>query len=135
MEVWEDINNMKNCPIEIALNYLGKKWTMQIIRDLFKEKKRFSDFLESNPQISTKMLSLRLKELQESDLIKKTIVSTTPVMIEYSLTKKGKALNRVLFELAKFSIKNYTNEVYHNKPKSLKSDIMNLKDFFNANQH
>ena len=135
MEVWEDLENMKNCPIEIALNYLGKKWTMQIIRDLFKGKKRFSDFLESNPQISTKMLSLRLKELQNSDLIKKTIVSTTPVAIEYSLSQKGKALNRVLFELAEFSIKNYPNEVYHNNPKSIKSDIMNLKDFFNAKKH
>ncbi|TKJ20896.1 MAG: transcriptional regulator [Promethearchaeota archaeon Loki_b32] len=135
MEVWEDLNNMKNCPIEIALNYLGKKWTMQIIRDLFKGKKRFSHFLITNPQISTKMLSIRLKELQESDLIKKTIVTTTPIVIEYSLTKKGLALNKILFELAKFSLRNYPGEVYHNKPKSIKSDIMNLKDFFNANQH
>ena len=135
MEVWEDLNNMKNCPIEVALNYLGKKWTIQIIRDLFKGKKRFSDFLESNPQISTKMLSLRLKELQNSGLIKKIIVSTTPVVIEYSLTQKGKALNRVLFDLAEFSMKNFPTEVYHNSPKSIKSDIMNLKDFFNANQH
>ena len=135
MEVWEDLNNMKNCPIEVALNYLGKKWTIQIIRDLFKGKKRFSDFLESNPQISTKMLSLRLKELQKSDLVKKTIVSTTPVAIEYSLTQKGKALNRILFDLAEFSIKNYPTEVYHNSPKSIKSDIMNLKDFFNAKQY
>ena len=81
------------------------------------------------------MLSLRLKELQNSGLIKKTIVSTTPVVIEYSLTQKGKALNRILFDLAEFSIKNYPTEVYHNSPKSIKSDIMNLKDFFNANQH
>ena len=135
MEVWEDLNNMKNCPIEIALNYLGKKWTIHIIRDLFKGKKRFSEFLEANPQISTKMLSLRLKELQNSGLIKKIIVSTTPVVIEYSLTQKGKALNRILFDLAEFSIKNNPTEVYHNSPKSIKSDIMNLKDFFNANQH
>ncbi|MFX1310448.1 MAG: winged helix-turn-helix transcriptional regulator [Promethearchaeota archaeon] len=135
MEVWEDLNNMKNCPIEVALSYLGKKWTIQIIRDLFKGKKRFSDFLKSNPQISTKMLSLRLKELQNSDLINKTIISTTPVAIEYSLTKKGKALNSILFDLAEFSIKNFPSEVYHNSPKSIRSDIMNLKDFFNANQH
>jgi DNA-binding HxlR family transcriptional regulator len=135
MEVWEDLNNMKNCPIEIALNYLGKKWTIQIIRDLFKGKKRFSEFLEANPQISTKMLSLRLKELQNSDLIKKTIISTTPVAIEYSLTQKGKALNRILFDLAEFSIINYPTEVYHSTPKSIKSDIRNLKDFFNANHH
>jgi len=130
MEVWEDLKNMKNCPIEIALNYLGKKWTIQIIRDLFKGKKRFSEFLNSNPQISTKMLSLRLKELQKSGLIKKSIISTTPVMIEYSLTQKGKTLNSILFQLAEFSLKNYPNEIYDNKPKSIESDILNLKKFF-----
>ncbi|MFX1378109.1 MAG: winged helix-turn-helix transcriptional regulator [Promethearchaeota archaeon] len=130
MEVWEDLSNMKSCPIEIALNYLGKKWTMQIIRDFFKGKKRFSEFLKSNPQISTKMLSLRLKELLESDLIEKKVISTTPVRVEYCLTTKGRALNKVLFQLAEFSLRNYPNEVYFNKPKSLNSDISNLKDFF-----
>ncbi|MFX1316758.1 MAG: winged helix-turn-helix transcriptional regulator [Promethearchaeota archaeon] len=130
MEVFEDLENMKNCPIEVALNYLGKKWTMQIIRDLFNEKKRFKDFLGSNPQISTKMLSLRLKELQKAGLIKKSVISATPVMIEYSLTQKGKELNRILFQLAEFSLKNYPNEVYYKKPKSIESDISNLKRFF-----
>ena len=130
MEVFEDLENMKNCPIEVALNYLGKKWTMQIVRDLFNGKKRFKEFLNSNPQISTKMLSLRLKELQKASLIKKSVISTTPVMIEYSLTKKGKELNRVLFQLAEFSLKNYNNEIYYKKPKSIEADILNLKKFF-----
>jgi len=131
MEVWEDLNNLKNCPVEVTLKYLGKKWTMQIIRDLFKGKKRFTEFLRSNPQISTKMLSLRLKELQDSGIIKKKIISTIPVKVEYFLTQKGNALNKILFQLAEFSLRNYPNEVYLNKPKSIKSDILNLKDFFN----
>lgn len=134
MEVWKDLNNMKNCPIEVALHYLGKKWTMQIIRDLFKGKKRFSEFLKANPQISTKMLSLRLTELQNSGLIVKKVVSTTPIKVEYSLTEKGKALNRILFQLAEFSLINFPSEVYYNKPKSIKADLFSLKDFFNARE-
>jgi len=130
MEVWEDLKNMKKCPIEVVLSHLGKKWTIQIIRDLFKGKKRFSEFLDSNPQISTKMLSLRLKELQKSVLIEKKITSTTPVMIEYSLTEKGNALNKVLFQLAEFSLKNYPNEVYNTKPKSVETDVSSLKKYF-----
>ncbi|MFX1278371.1 MAG: winged helix-turn-helix transcriptional regulator [Promethearchaeota archaeon] len=130
MEVWEDLENMKKCPIEVAMRFLGKKWTMQIIRDLFKGKKRFSEFLDSNPQISTKMLSLRLKELKNSGLIEKKIYSTTPVEIYYSLTKKGEALNKVLFQLAEYSLKNYPNEVYNKKPKSTETDIKNLKKYF-----
>ena len=135
MQVWEDLSNMKNCPIEVALNYLGKKWTMHIIRDLFKGKRRLSEFLQANPQISTKMLSLRLTELQISGLVKKKVVSTTPVKVQYSLTSKGKALNKVLFQLAEFSLKNYPNEVYHINPKSIERDLLNLKDFFNSNKH
>jgi len=130
MEVWEDLANMKKCPIEVALNYLGRKWTIQIIRDLFKGKIRFSQFLESNPQISTKMLSIRLKELQKSGLIEKKVYSTTPVMIEYSLTKKGEALNKILFQLAEYSLTNFPNEVYHKEPKSVETDAMSLKRYF-----
>lgn len=132
MEVFEDLENMKNCPIEVALKFVGKKWSIQIIRDLFKGKKRFTEFLDSNPQMSTKMLSLRLKELQNSGLIKKTVISDTPVMIKYSLIQKGKNLNRVLFQLAEFSLRNYPNEVYNKKSKSIESDILNLKKFFGA---
>jgi DNA-binding HxlR family transcriptional regulator len=135
MDVWEDLNNMKNCPIEISLNYLGKKWTIQIIRDFFKGKKRFSEFLKSNPQISTKMLSIRLRELLNSGLIEKKVISTMPVKVEYYLTQKGKALNKLLYQLAEFSIKNYTNEVYFNSPKSMDLDIENLKEFFKAEIH
>ncbi len=130
MEVFEDLENMKNCPIEATLNIIGKKWSIQIIRDLFKGKTRFTEFLESNPQLSTKMLSLRLKELQKSNIIKKTIKSTTPVTIEYSLTRKGENLNRILFQLAEFSLRNYPNEVYNKKSKSIEADIFNLKKYF-----
>jgi DNA-binding HxlR family transcriptional regulator len=129
--VFKDIDHMKTCPIEVALNILGKKWALQIIRDLFRGKGRFSDFIKTNPQISTKMLSLRLKELQESGIINKSVVSTTPVKIEYSLTRKGKELNRILFQLAEFSLKNYPKEVYKNAPRSVETDILSLKKYFN----
>jgi DNA-binding HxlR family transcriptional regulator len=130
MEVYEDIDNMKSCPIEVALNILGKKWAFPIIRDIFRGKKRFSDFMKTNPKISTKMLSLRLKELQESGIIKKSVVSTTPVKIEYTLTKKGKNLNRILFQLAEFSLNNYPEEVYNKNPSSVEEDILSLKKYF-----
>ncbi|MFX0059768.1 MAG: winged helix-turn-helix transcriptional regulator [Candidatus Hodarchaeota archaeon] len=132
MKLFDDVANMKKCPIEVTLDIVGKKWSIQIIRDLFKGKTRFTGFLESNPHLSTKMLSLRLKELQKLDIVKKTIKSTTPVVIEYSLTQKGKNLNKLLFQLAEFSLKNYPNRVYNKKLKSIENDISNLKTFFLA---
>lgn len=130
MEVFEDLENMKKCPIEVSLSILGKKWSIQIIRDLFNGKTRFTQFLESNPQLSTKMLSMRLKELQESEIIKKTTKPTTPVEINYSLTSKGKKLNKILFHLAEFSLKNYPNRVYQKNPTSIDKDISNLQKWF-----
>ena len=95
---------MKCCPIHNALTHLGKKWALEIIRDLFKESKRFNQLLVSNQGISTKMLSARLKDLQDEGFVQKTIVSTNPVQIEYALTEKGRGLNKILYELAAFSL-------------------------------
>lgn len=94
----------KNCPIESALDMIGKKWSLNIIRDLFMGRRRFRDFLQSNKDLSTKMLSERLKELEGYGLIKKDIVSTSPVVIEYSLTDKGRKLDKILYEVAAFCI-------------------------------
>ena len=101
----------KCCPIDNALKYIGKKWSIHIIRDLFMGEKRFSEFLKSNPNLSTKMLSVRLRELEENKIISKKVVSVSPVKIEYGLTKKGEALSGVLRELSLFSFTQYSKDV------------------------
>src|SRR3989338_384601 len=93
-----------NCPMETCMSHIGKKWSVNILRDLFAGKKRFMDFMASNKDLSTKMLSARLKELDKDGFIQKKVVSTTPLVAEYSLTEKGRALNRILFELSAFSM-------------------------------
>jgi DNA-binding HxlR family transcriptional regulator len=92
------------CPIETALNYVGKKWAFEIVRDMFFGKKHFNDFLKSNPDLSGKVLSERLKELRDDGIIEKKVSNTFPVSIEYELTLKGRALNKILFELAVFAV-------------------------------
>jgi len=93
------------CPIETGLKYLGKKWSFEIIRDLFFGKKRFNEFLASKPKLSSKVLSTRLKELKENRIIEKTVSNTFPVNIKYELTNKGKALNKIIYELAVFELR------------------------------
>ncbi len=105
------LKEIKCCPVEVALRHIGKKWSMNIIRDLLMGKKRFKDFLESNKGISTKMLSQRLKELEKDGIIEKKITQKTPLHIEYSITQKGKDLGNVLFEIAMFSYKHYPSEL------------------------
>lgn len=117
---------IKCCPVETAVKYIGKKWTIHIIRDMFMGKKHFSEFLEANPNLSTKMLSQRLKELEGHNVIEKKIVSTSPVTIEYHLTKKGKALNKVLYELVMFSFSECKDEVVKSGCKCSKREVESL---------
>ncbi|MDF2504222.1 helix-turn-helix domain-containing protein [Clostridium sp.] len=94
-----------NCPIELAISIIGGKWTSLIIRDLLIDKTiRFGDFLRSLDGISPKTLSLRLKELEKSDIITRTVYPEIPPHVEYSLTTKGKALESIFLELKKWGM-------------------------------
>ena len=117
ISVQEFVKGIKNCPIETAFQHIGRKWAINIIRDMFIGKKKFREFLEANPELSGKVLSQRLKELEDDGLIKKKIVSKTPLKAEYELTDKGKNLDKVLYEIIVYSMKNYSNEVFKNPSK------------------
>lgn len=84
--------------------YVGKKWSIDLIKDMFFGTRHFNQFLEANPKLSSKVLSQRLKELEKNGLIEKKVISVTPLSVEYHLTDKGRALNRVIYELAIFAM-------------------------------
>ena len=90
------------CPIDKAVVLFNKKWTIQLIRDMFFGKKQFKEFQEDKPDLSNKVLSQRLKELENNGLVEKKVLNTTPISSEYHLTEYGKKLNRVIYELAVF---------------------------------
>ncbi|MAF36049.1 transcriptional regulator [archaeon] len=123
------METIKACPIDTALRYIGKKWSIQIIRDLFMGKKRFKDFLNSNPGLSTKVLSTRLKELESLEIINKDVTSGDTVQISYVLTSKGRRLNKVLYELIVFSMHECPKEVF-GKCCSPKEHLTKAKELF-----
>lgn len=85
------------CPkYEGAINVLGKRWTGLIINVLLRGAVRFKDIREMVPQMSDKMLSERLKELEELDILERKVYPEIPVRIEYTLTEKGKDLRPVI---------------------------------------
>ena len=118
--------NFRHCPIELSMEQLGRKWAISIIRDLFNGKTRFKEFLESSPELSAKMLSTRLRDLQEHGIVEKNVVRTTPLLIEYRLTEKGKALGDVLYSLALFSIRFHPDEVFDESPDNIEEDLRNV---------
>ena len=92
------------CPVDITLNLFNKKWSIQIIRDMFFGKKHFKEFKEDKPNLSNKVLSGCLKDLEENGLIEKKVLNTTPVTTEYYLTEYGQSMNRIVYELAMFTL-------------------------------
>lgn len=82
---------------------LNGKWKVPIITTLFfHEKRRFSDIRNDVKGISNKMLSKELKELELNKFIKRTILDTQALAVEYELTKYGRNLESVIIHLARF---------------------------------
>lgn len=112
------------CPVDRTLNLINKKWSVQIIRDLFFGKKHFKEFKEDKPQLSNKVLSNCLKELEEHGLVEKKVINTTPVTTEYYLTEYGRSMNRIIYELAMFTLHDENDNSYSSETReSLKEDF------------
>jgi DNA-binding HxlR family transcriptional regulator len=95
--VGQEFAGEQMCPkYEGAMNILGKRWTGLIIHVLLRGPVRFKDIREMVPQMSDKMLSERLKELEELGILERKVYPEIPVRIEYELTEKGKDLRPVI---------------------------------------
>ncbi|UVI31766.1 winged helix-turn-helix transcriptional regulator [Paenibacillus spongiae] len=85
------------CPkYEMAAELLGKKWSSLIIYVLLGGPKRFKEIKEQIPDMSDKMLTDRMKELEHCQILKRNVYPEMPVRIEYELTEKGQALKPVI---------------------------------------
>lgn len=91
------------CPVNETLKIISGKWHLLIIRDLFFGKRRFKEFKEDKPALSNKVLTECLKDLESNGLISKTSLDDSKIT-EYSLTEEGKRMNRILYELAIFTL-------------------------------
>lgn len=111
------------CPIDKAVVLFNKKWTIQLIMDMFFGKKQFKEFQEDKPDLSNKVLSQRLKELENNGLVEKKVLNTTPISSEYHLTEYGKKLNRVIYELDVFILDE--SDFVEYKDEEVKNQIKN----------
>jgi DNA-binding HxlR family transcriptional regulator len=76
-----------------ASELIGRRWTGAIIFVLLKSRCRYATLRAAIPDITDRMLSDRLQELEEEDIVERTVIPATPVRVEYALTKKGRALS------------------------------------------
>ena len=109
--------HIKTCPIELVVDLFRKKWVIHIIRDLFYGKTRFNEFKEGKPELSNKVLSNCLKDMEKNGLIHKIVDKCDKKDIRYMLTDKGKSLNKILYEIAMVTVDS------GNYPEKLKNDL------------
>lgn len=101
-----DVKFKCNCPFTSALDVVGDKWLLVIVKQmLFEGKETFKDFTEADEAIATNILTSKLKFLEEMGIIIKTQRPDNKKTNHYLLTEKGLALASVLVELAIWSDK------------------------------
>ncbi len=81
-----------NCPVRDVLGQLGDKWSTLIIGLLGEKPHRFGELRRSIPDISQRMLTQTLKDLQRDGLVDRTVFATVPPSVEYKLTPLGRSL-------------------------------------------
>ncbi len=79
-----------------AVELIGRRWTGAVIRVLLRGRARYNELRAAVPDISDRMLSERLRELESEGVIVRVVVPETPVRVEYELTEKGRALEPVV---------------------------------------
>lgn len=90
----------QSCPVAKSLEFLGERWTLLIVRDLFSGPKRFHDLLASLKGVAPGVLSHRLKVLEDRGVVRRRLYSEHPPRAEYTLTERGVGLRPAIRGLA-----------------------------------
>jgi DNA-binding HxlR family transcriptional regulator len=93
------------CSVARALDVLGDRWAMLVVRELLLGPKRYTDLLEGLPGVGTNMLVVRLRELEEAGIITREKLPPPAASTVYVLTDDGVALRPVVDELARWGLR------------------------------
>lgn len=84
------------CPVETTLTLIGSKWKVLILRDLLSGTKRFGELKKSIGNVSQKVLTAQLRDMEECGLVNRKVYAEVPPRVEYSLTELGQSLKPIL---------------------------------------
>lgn len=97
-----------SCTVYLTMEYLSKKWAILILHELYKggEWRRFSEIKKSMDEVTPKILTERLRDLEQEDLIEKRVdTACVPIKSEYRLTPAGTELMEVIGGLKAWALK------------------------------
>jgi DNA-binding HxlR family transcriptional regulator len=95
-----------NCPVASALDVVGDRWTLVVLRTIFAGRHRYNELADIPEKISSNILADRLARLEEYELVAKSPYQRNPVRYQYHLTRKGADLLPVLQALATWASRN-----------------------------
>lgn len=101
-------NDCPTCHVDKTLQVIGGKWKLVILWHLTQETLRFSELEKRIPEITQKMLAQSLRELENDRLVARKVYPIIPPKVEYSITKEGISLGKVLRELDKWGKEHLT---------------------------
>jgi DNA-binding HxlR family transcriptional regulator len=93
------------CPLAKTANIMGDTFTLLIIRDLLLKPKRFGELEKSLAGVSSRTVTKKLQFLEEKKLVQRKEFSEKPPRVEYSLTKEGKALHKIIESMRNYGSK------------------------------
>lgn len=98
----------KDCTLYQTADFIGKRWTLLILLEIYRNREpvRYSELKKNLPDITPKMLSARLKELEKRKLVSKKLDSSSvPIKSFYALTKSGEDFIRIIKSIKKWALK------------------------------
>lgn len=90
------VKELPACPVETTLMLISNKWKVLILRDLLQGTKRFGELKKSVGQVTQKVLTAQLRQMEESGLVIRTVYPEVPPRVEYTLTELGYSLKPIL---------------------------------------
>ena len=102
------------CHVEATLDVIGGKWKGTILYHLLDQSRRFNELRRHMPDITQRMLTLQLRELEEDGIITRTVHAQVPPHVDYSLTEFGRSLEPILLMMRDWGA-TYTDELRHQR--------------------
>lgn len=91
-----EVKTLPACPVETTLMLISDKWKVLILRDLIPGTKRFGELKKTVGNVSQKVLTAQLRQMEDSGLLNRTVYPEVPPRVEYTLTELGYSLKPVL---------------------------------------
>src|SRR5262249_12804194 len=104
----ETLMDPLNCPVKVTADVIGGKWKPSILFFLEGRTRRFSELQRLIPEMTRKMLTQHLRELERDEIVHRRVYAEVPPKVEYSLTKHGKSLKPILKLMSAWGSKHRT---------------------------